>query len=212
MSKYISNSEVMTLFKKVDEIRESELENIAEKKSKDIHNKIVTSMSFMVYHYSKPYRKFSNYEDIVQEGFVGLIRAVDRFKWQMFPNFFVYSERWILNGVKRAASRFDVVYNPNKTRVVYASPSELGISDELFESPEDGFLEREKSRIIIDTLADFSERDGDIVKRLYGLGDYDKQSLRAVGPVHDISYERVRQIKDNVISKLRTKTRLLELS
>ena len=212
MSKYISNSEVMALFKKADKIKLSETdEEQMKRKVKAVHDKIVVSMSFMVYYYAKPYRNFSNYEDLIQEGFVGLIRAVDRFKWQMFPNFFVYSERWMLNGIKRGASRFDIVYNPDKSRVLYSSQEDVLMEDEFADTPEDEFLKRERHEVIGTTLSELNDRDGDIVMRMFGLGDHDKQSLRKIAPSHDISHERVRQIKNSVVSKLRKNSRLLEL-
>ena len=211
--KYISNSEIMDLFKLVDEVKASDMsQEQIDSEVKKIHNKIVTEMSFLVYHFAKPYTRFPNYEDLVQEGFVGLIRAVNKFEWPRFPNFFVYSERWILNGIKRAASKFDVVYNPNRERTVYAEPHELGLEEESGVTPEEEFFTQEKRDVIVKVLAELPDRDREIVQRIFGIGDFQPQTLREIGPLYNLTHERIRQIKNNVITKLRKHSELAELS
>lgn len=211
-SRFMTNNEVVALFKEADELKLSDLpEKEKDAQISKIHNKIIEGLSFIVYSNVRQYRKFPNYEDLVQEGFVGLVKAVKKFNHTLFPNFFVYSERWIRHSVKRAASRFDVVYNPKRHRVVYAEPAEIGEEQEAEETPEDTFFTKETSQKIEEVLEDFPLRDRDIIKRIFGLGDYDSQTLREIGPVYDLTHERVRQIKNKVISKLCKSDSLNEL-
>lgn len=214
MGRYISNEETMQLFRDIEDLKDSgelsgeQLDRQVEK----LQNRIITELHFLVYSNAQPYRKFPNYEDLVQEGFIGLLKAARRFDYRRFPNFFVFAEQWIRHHVKRAASRFDIVYNPNRSRVVYAEPAELGIEDELSECPEDLFLNKERTGKIEEILGELPERDSDIVKRIFGLGVYTKpQTLREIGPVYNLTHERIRQIKNKVISKLKKNERLSEL-
>jgi len=215
MGKFMTNTETIHLFKQIDELRASSnlTHDSLAKEISSIHTKIVKGLSFLVYSNAKMYRKFPNYEDLVQEGFIGLLRAVQKFDHTLFPNFFVYSERWIRHSVKRAASRFDVVYNPNKSRVIYACPSEVGQEAEVDDTPEKIFFNKERGKRIEEVLCDFPDRDRDIVKRIFGLGEYcsNPQTLREIGPVFDLTHERIRQIKNKVISKLRKNSGLGEL-
>jgi RNA polymerase primary sigma factor len=213
MSRPMSNAEAMELFKEVESIRKDSILNKTDidKKVKQIHDRLVSDLAFLVYSNARPYTRFPNYEDLVQEGFIGLLKAVRRFEYARFPNFFVYAEQWIRHGVKRAASRFDVVYSPNRERVVYAEPAELGVEELDDSTPEDSFFFKEKVEQINKVLDEFPERDREIVKRIFGLGGYQTQTLRDIGPLYNITYERVRQIKNSVILKLRKNQVLNEL-
>jgi len=203
----ISNDQVIEMFKSAESIKNDK--NLSpeqiEQQVKVIHNEIIKELSFLVYNNSRPYRRFSNYEDLVQEGFIGLLKAVRRFDYNRFPNFFIYAEQWIRNGVKRSASRFDVVYNPERKRVVYAeiTSDANGKEEEDPTTPEDTFFVKEIQARVKEVLDEFSERDREIVKRIFGLGDQTPQTLREIGPDFNLTYERVRQIKNNVISKLK---------
>lgn len=215
MKPYMSNDDAMDLFRRIDELKESgdlsgdELKEQVE----SMQNKIVSSLSFLVYNIAKQYRSFSNYEDLVQEGFVGLIKAVRRFQWQRFPNFFVYSEQFIVHGVKRGASRFDIVYNPNRVRVVYAEPKKL-LREHIpsDDTPEGVFFCKEKAGCIDIALSEFPDRDKEIVERIFGLSGHKPQTLREIGPIFDLTHERIRQIKNKAITKLSKNNFLSELN
>jgi len=213
MIQTISNAEVIKLFKQVDDIKAEK--NIPEKIKKyqieKLHNKIIKELSFLVHNTAKYYKKFPNHEDLSQEGFIGLIKAVRRFDYTRFPNFFIYAEQWIRHRVKYAASKFDILYNPNRIRVVYIGDMEEPMDEDLDVTPEDIFSETEKKKCINNALNDFSDRDREIVKRIFGLDDCMPQTLREIGPDFNITYERVRQIKDNVISKLKKNQQINEL-
>jgi RNA polymerase sigma factor (sigma-70 family) len=211
--KRMSNSQAMNLFKEAESIK-NDINLTAEeveRKVRAIHDRLITELDFLVHSHTMMYVKYPNYEDLVQEGYIGLMKAVRRFDYTRFPNFFVYSEQWIRHSVKRAASRFDVVYSPNRERVVYAEPAELGIEESDDSTPEDTFFSKERAEQINLVLDDFPERDREIVKRIFGLDGFKPQTLRDIGPLYDLTHERVRQIKNNVISKLRKNQRLSEL-
>lgn len=215
MSRYMSNEEAMNLFREIDDLKANGnlSDDQLEKQVRKTQNRIVTELSFLVYSVTKPYRSFPNYEDLVQEGFIGLVKAVRRFDHTRFPNFFVFSEQWIRHSVKRAASRFDIVYNPDKTRVVYAEPSEIGKEEEQVEdTPEEQFFTKERDQRIQEVLGELPERDREIVKRIFGLDGFKPQTLREIGPIFNLTHERIRQIKNKAISKLRKNQLLSELS
>lgn len=213
MSRFMTNAETMKLFEQINRIKASQdlPEEVRNREISAIHTKIVNGLGFLVYGNTKMYRKFPNYEDLVQEGYIGLLNAVRKFDHNLFPNFFVYAERWIRNAIKRSASRFDVVYNPNKSRVVYAEPSEVGQEDLVEDTPEEVFFAKETSSKIEEVLGEFPDRDREIVKRIFGLGKYHPQTLREIGPNFDLTHERIRQIKNKIISKLRKNESLSEL-
>jgi len=211
IKKLVSNSEIMNLFKEVDIIKSSnmppdEIKKAVNKKHCEIANKL----SFLVYSQAKQYRKFPNYDDLVQDGFIGLMRAIKKFKWNMFPNFFIYSNQWIRHYVKRGASRFDIVHSPDKKRVIYAEPDESEIDES--NGPFEIFFDTEKQKRIDDILQEFPERDREVVKMIFGLGGHFPQTLREVGSKFDLTHEGVRKIKNNVLGKLKKNKKIIELN
>lgn len=211
MSKVVSNSDIMEMFRDIDtfistsDMTEEEKARVVKKK----HDEIVESLSFLVYNKAKPYRNFPNYEDLVQEGFVGLIRSVKKFKHHMFPNFFVFSNQWITHYIKRAASRFDVVYNPNKSRVVYSEPSEDEV--DLQPGPDEVLFDKECKNEIEQVLKELPEKERQIVKEIFGL-DCDPKTLREIGPQFNLTHERIRQIKNSVLDKLKKDDNICKLN
>jgi RNA polymerase sigma factor (sigma-70 family) len=200
-----SNDEVIKIFKQIDLLKNDQSKSTEINKLRD---EIVKSLSFLVYENTKSYRKFPNYEDLVQEGFIGLIKAVKKFDYNKYPNFFMYANQWIKNGVKRSASRFDIVYNPERKRVVYAEIEKEEI-DPI--NVEDIFLNKERQIKLKEIINEFSDRDKEIIKRLFGI-DKNQQTLREIGKELDLTHERIRQIKNGLVNKLRDNKKLEELS
>lgn len=197
----ISNDEIIACFVEIENLKKSN--NLEDTKQiKNIQNKIIKNLSFLVYRMAKQYKRFENYEDLVQDGFIGLIKATKKFNYTMFPNFYIYAEQWIKHNIKRSASRFDVVYNPKRKRVVYAEINESE-SEECAESPEEIFLNKEAQYWVKEVLKEFSERDQEIMERMFGLNDRPKQTLREIGPDFNLTHERIRQIKNHVLLKLK---------
>ena len=211
MSVQVSNSEIMDIFKQIDVIRYNSnlTKEEIEKQVKEYHDLIMQKMSFLVLGHTRQYINFPNYEDLSQEGLVGLLKAVQKFEWRRYPNFFAFSARWIRNGVKKGASRFDVVYNPNRNRVIYAEPDE---NEADLDNPEEMFFNQERKDCIDKILDEFPERDKKIVQKIFGLEGQKPETLREIGPQFNLTYERVRQIKNNVMAKLRKNSRLQDMS
>lgn len=161
---------------------------------------VITNASFLVYKNTKKYIKFSNYEDLMQEGFIGLIRAVDKYDHTKFPNFLSYAEQWVVHYIRKAAKRFDVVYSPDRVRTVYAELDEDTEDTEL--TPDQHYFKKESAAFLLDKLSCLSSRNNAIVKSVYGIG-CDARSLRDIGKDFEISHERVRQIKDESLHKLK---------
>jgi len=211
VSVQVSNTEIMDMFKHIDVVKHNSnlTEEEIEKQVKEHHDLIMQKMSFLVLGHTRQYINFPNYEDLVQEGLMGLLKAVKKFEWRRYPNFFAFSAQWIRHGVKKAASRFDIVYNPNRNRVIYAEPDE---NETDSDTPEEMFFNQERKDCIDKILDEFPERDKKIVQKIFGLGGRKPETLREIGPQFNLTYERVRQIKNNVMTKLRKNSRLQEIS
>jgi RNA polymerase primary sigma factor len=70
-------------------------------------------------------------------------------------------------------------------------------------NPEDGFVLDELQSEVAEALSLLSPRERDIVMRYYGLGDQETSSLEAIGQDINLSRERVRQIRNQALKKIR---------
>ena len=103
-----------------------------------------------------------------------------------------------------------MVYNPDRSRVVYAEPNETEIDPEG--SPEDILWDHERRDSITNILDELPERDKTIVCKIFGLNGLRTHTLREIGAMCDLSHERVRQIKNNVLDKLRKNQKLRDIN
>jgi RNA polymerase primary sigma factor len=70
-------------------------------------------------------------------------------------------------------------------------------------TPEEGYVDDELSREMAQALELLTERERDIVVRYYGLGKEETASLEAIGQDINLSRERVRQIRNQALNKIR---------
>ncbi|PIE76650.1 RNA polymerase subunit sigma [bacterium DOLJORAL78_65_58] len=81
----------------------------------------------------------------------------------------------------------------------------LSDPDEL--TPDQGFVVEELEHELSEAMADLTDREKDIVTRYYGLGTAETASLETIGQDINLSRERVRQIRNQALSKMRQRGR-----
>lgn len=81
------------------------------------------------------------------------------------------------------------------------------ILNEEASSPEDGLMSESLRTEIERALLHLGEREAEIVRRFYGLTGHLPHSLDEIGVEFDLTRERVRQIKEKAIMKLKSASR-----
>lgn len=207
-------------------------------------------------------------QDLIQEGNLGIIKAIDKFDADRGFKFISYAVWWIrqailqsvyesgstvrlpvnrINAVNKVARATDDLSkslgrNPSIKEISdYFIDSETGqttltekdvtgsysdvnydvslssaasddSSMELHETIEgDGFMEMEREMNkdfmkseVDEVLGELTDRESLILKMYFGIGDYEEMTLAEIGESINLTNERVRQIKEFSLKKLRT--------
>jgi RNA polymerase primary sigma factor len=208
-------------------------------------------------------KKYSNYGlqflDLIQEGNIGLMTAVDRFEYQRGYKFSTYAHWWIRQGITRAiadqartirvpvhmievinklnrvsrnlfqekgreptdaeiAKKMDLpVCQVHKVMKIAQIPlsfetpigeeEESHLSDFIEDkdtlSPVDKVINIDMKEKIEEALKAHTQREANILKMRFGLGNGNEHTLEEVGQQYKVTRERIRQIQEKAIRKLK---------
>lgn len=81
------------------------------------------------------------------------------------------------------------------------------LQDEQQEGPDDGVMEVSLQKEIHRTLSTLSEREREVVRLYFGIGEEIAHTLEEIGLRFNLTRERVRQIKEKALRKLKHSSR-----
>jgi RNA polymerase primary sigma factor len=85
------------------------------------------------------------------------------------------------------------------------------IEDRSHPSPLDFAMQEDLRRGLEGILSTLSDREAEVIKKRYGIGESSPQTLEEVGETLDVTRERIRQIEVKALRKLKhpSRTKLL---
>ena len=248
----MSLEELRALTSRIDSARTAAL---------DIRDMFVCANLRLVLSIAKNYSNSKlDYLDLVQEGNMGLIKAVEKFDYRMGNKFSTYATWWIrqsitraiadqartirvpvhmveaINRVMRAVNEVgkrlgraptatelaDTLHMPTSKviQILLAAQdpmsldassssyteSTLGkfIEDKNSVSPEEPLLNEDIRRVTRLALESLTPREREIVRMRYGMNDSDDEfTLKECGEKFNVTRERIRQIAEKAIVKMR---------
>ena len=129
--------------------------------------------------------------DLINEGNVGLIKAAEKFDEKRGLKFISYAVWWIRERILNALAA-------EQRHIAHRLQETLPSSDSLVAS--DGLSFSAETNHALNLL---SERERFIIKCTFGLNGQPEMTLEEIGKSLGLSRERVRQIREKAIRKLR---------
>jgi RNA polymerase primary sigma factor len=231
-----------------------------EAKAKEAKSELVKANLRLVISIARRYlNRGLQFMDLIQEGNIGLMKAVDKFEYQRGYKFGTYATWWVRQAMTRAIAeqvrtirlpvhmieminklnrasqalvrengreptldeiaekmgvsleKVQMVLKITKKTISLETPiGEEGDSclEDLIEdkeaiSPQDVVISSDMTRQIQRVLSTLNQREEKILRMRFGIGEKQDYTLEEVGQDFDLTRERIRQIEDKALRKLK---------
>ncbi|RZC70501.1 hypothetical protein C5167_033693 [Papaver somniferum] len=172
--------------------------------------KMIYSNFRMVVHVAKNYQgKGMNLQDLLQEGSKGLIKSLEKFKPHAEGHQPTNEE--IAKQVGFTVGKLERLLITTKTPLSMQRPIwsdqattfQAVTADPKVETPEQGVSKDLMRRHVRNLLSVLPPKEKRIIRLRYGIEDGEQKSLAQIGDVFGLSKERVRQLENRALDKLR---------
>ncbi len=181
------------------------------KKDLSARDKLVRSNLKYVASVAKHYKgRGLSFSDLLEEGNIGLIKSIDRFDEKKDVKIISYAVWQIKQSIIEAINKKGEILADELPKE-YEKQIETNDEQDTDESiiTKDEFKENEKykdenNQVINKLLNVLSKRESEIIKEYFGLATGEEKTLEEIGEKYGLTKERVRQIKEKSMLKLRS--------
>jgi len=207
--------------------RDKEKELLIKAKNGDLkaQNEILTANLRFVFNIASRYKgNGAAISDLISEGNLGLIKAMQKFDLSKDVKFISYAVWWVRNAMQEFIKKRQASLNIEKEDKTLSTPlisngipdsedewverREIMLSNEEDEAKQE--LHKNQRRIIDALMSKLQGREKKIVIEYYGIDGKKSKNLEELGKDLGITKERVRQIKQVALNKLRSEILLIE--
>ena len=162
---------------------------------KKIQDEIIRKLTYMVQSRIKRYKNTSFYEDLLQEGRIGIITAIKKFDIERGPNFFLCL-MWYINNAVNSHLRW-VKRTGNYVFAKKENP--------IVESAEENYLKQEELYSLIKIIDKLPSIDKQVIFLHFGVNGHEKHTFEQIGNIFSLSKQRIQQIESRAINKLKNR-------
>ncbi len=159
-----------------------------------IREQLVKRLSYMVCSKIKKHHSKVFYEDLLQEGKLGLVKAIDDFDPERGLNFFKFANWHIKNRIRR-------YFKWN-----YKLPMTCGLPDICEEMTGNDtqylFEDYEGKQLLREAVNRLPDPDRRVIIMRFGLDDGREHTFEQIGDMFSLSKQRIEQIKTRAVAKL----------
>jgi RNA polymerase sigma factor (sigma-70 family) len=160
-----------------------------------LENEVVVSLGFMIQSRLKPHRGAVFYDDLFQEGRLGIMRALEDFDPGRSRNFFKFAKWHIQTRIRRYLMK-----EMRRREIPMAEPP---LSDDQIVESALGQMERlEEQRVIMGALDFLPDNARRVIFLRFGLDGSVPRTCQQVGQQLGISRQRVQQIESKALKRL----------
>lgn len=200
MKDYKNTNENISL--KIREIKNIKIDNpILAKRMED---ELIISLAYIVHSVVFRYKRFDNYDDLYQEGMIGLIKAVQKYNTDTSFHFTRYALWWIKARVMRSIKRLNLITISGDANMQYFMQYDIKESDIIEDNnPEKSAILTEEINNLHAILNSLPEKHQQIIKMRYGLNNTKEHNLQDLGDKLDMTREGIRQLEHRILNKLK---------
>ncbi|HUF89923.1 MAG TPA: RNA polymerase sigma factor RpoD/SigA [Gemmatimonadota bacterium] len=154
--------------------------------------------------------------DLIAEGNVGLVRAAHMFDPERGVKFISYAVWWIRQAILRSLDDHSRTARRTTPLDEPLFDDDEGSLTEFLEDPDapdplERTLDVVRSREILRAISTLEPREARVLRLYYGLDGDQPLTLEEIGSIFGLSRERIRQIKERALGRLRRTRRRLRL-
>ncbi len=230
MNQYVNDFNETTLlyyhelkkYKPITRARERKLLKRCKKGNLKAKNEIIESNLRFVFDIAKRYTgRGVPILDLVSEGNMGLLKAIDKFDESKNVKFITYAVWWIRQAMLEAIHKNKLInfieteQDPSSTNCLKADKYyDYDENEDDNDSVEEEYDNRAyesneyKAKLVSKLMGKLSDKERDIVESYYGIDGKKEKTLNEIGKKYGLTSERIRQIKEKTMKKLRTEIML----
>ena len=177
-------------------------------KTKDINQLVTSNMGYVVTLARQYKSEILSTDDLVSEGAIGLMKAAEKYDASKGKPFVTFAAPYIRRAIEKAIGRLSTDIDTRSTDESLPVGSRNNFT--LLNVLEDKNALQADATVEEATLTDdllkclnvLNEREQRVINLYYGNG-YERQTMAEIAEAMDLKRERVRQIRDQALRKLK---------
>lgn len=162
----------------------------------NVENLLIKRLLYLVQSRVRGYKEQSYYEDLFQEGILGLYQAFRKYDPERGPNFFIVA-KWYINSCVRN------FLNKQNGGIKEVPTENCGASLSSDETLEQQFEKLQDYQMLRKAIANLPEADQSVINMRFGMSGEEPKTMQQIGDAFCVSRQRIDQIQRRALVRLK---------